>query len=144
MLTQGPSSPLKFLFLHLISYTQLLSFLKKTKVICCRVKSTRLCFEFRRLHNDFLPQVWGRGRNRTSSLRRLRDAIHFFNFKPFLRTSIIDALDGDISLQILVTLLTVEVVTHKKLYSIWPNSLKKNTQFVLIPTLTVTKIMGFF
>ena len=65
MLTQGPSSPLKFSFLHLISYTQSLPFLKMAKVICCRVKSTRLCFEFRRLHNDFLPRVWGRGRNRT-------------------------------------------------------------------------------
>ena len=53
MLTQGLSSPLKFLFLHLISYTQSLPFLKKAQVICCRVKSTRLCFEFRRLHNDF-------------------------------------------------------------------------------------------
>ena len=44
---------LKFLFLHLISYTQSLPFLKKAKVICCRVKSKRLCFEFRRLHNDW-------------------------------------------------------------------------------------------
>ena len=66
MLTQGHSSPLKILFLHLISYTKLLPFFKKAKVIFCRVKLTRLCFEFRRLHNDFLPQVWGRGRNRTT------------------------------------------------------------------------------
>ena len=68
MLTQGPSSSLIFLFLHLISYTQSVSFFKKTKVIYCRVKSTRLGFEFRRLHNDFLPRVWGRGRNRTTKM----------------------------------------------------------------------------
>ena len=36
ILTQGPSSPLIFSFLHLISYKQSLPFFKKAEVIRCR------------------------------------------------------------------------------------------------------------
>ena len=50
------------------------------------------------------------------SLRNATRAKRFFkNFKSFLRMLIIDVLDEDVSLQILVTLLTVEVVIWETL-----------------------------
>ena len=50
-------SPLKFFFLHLISYAEIISLKEMDKDCCCRVKSTRLDFKVRRLHKDFLVRL---------------------------------------------------------------------------------------